>query len=447
MDCLAHLVNGVSNRLGSAPRVAVIGGGWAGMSAAVELATRGIPVTVFEAGQTLGGRARRVVSRDAKLDNGLHILIGAYTETLRMIRMVRDQHQPPGLLRLPLQLRVEPAFRLRAWPLPRPLHVAAALLFARGLGWRAKLAALRFMRAIRARHYRCEPGTTVTMLLRQYEQPNSINEYLWNPLCVSALNTSPHEADAQVFLRVLRDSIAGTRAASDLLLPTADFSALFPEPAADWVRRHGGQVRLGEMVTSLQVRDDGFDVVTSSTERFTHVIVAVGPHRLAQVVGHLPQLGALVDSVRRFQYRPIYSVFLQYPRGVRLPAPMIGMRDSLVQWVFDRGRLCNQPGMLGVVISATGEHETLGREELARQVHEKLAQRFGLPEPQWSQVIAEKRATFACLPQLQRPANVTPLAGLLLAGDYTQSPYPATLEAAVRSGALCARHIAEKQCA
>ena len=120
---------------------------------------------------------------------------------------------------------------------------------------------------------------------------------------------------------------------------------------------------------------------------------------------------------------------------------MIGMRDSLVQWVFDRGTLCGQPGMMGVVISASGPHQALDREQLANQVHRQLAERFSLPDPEWSQVIAEKRATFACSPHLRRPANVTPLPGLLLAGDYTESPYPATLEAAVRSGSQCARHI------
>lgn len=415
------------------------------MAAAVELTTHDIPVTVFEAAQTLGGRARRVVSHGANLDNGLHILIGAYSETMRMIRSVRNGDQSHDLLRLPLQLQVEPAFFMRAWRLPAPLHVAAALLFARGLGWPHKMAAVRFMRHLRSTDFRCEAGTTVALLLQQYRQPQPIIDYLWNPLCISALNTNPDRADAQVFLNVLRDSLAGPRAASDLLLPQVDFSALFPDPAAELVRRRGGQVRIGETVTALQVRDTAIDVTATSTEQFSDVIVAVAPHRLAQVVGHIPQLAPQLELVRQFEYQPIYSLFLQYPQPVVLPAPMIGMCNSLVQWVFDRGALCNQPGMLGVVISASGPHQALDREELAHQVHRQLAGRFSLPEPQWSQVIAEKRATFACSPKLCRPANETPLKGLLLAGDYTESPYPATLEAAVRSGLRCARLVAERR--
>jgi len=435
----------VTGSVNGTTRVAIIGGGWAGMAAAVDLAAQEIPVTVFEAAQMLGGRARRVVSHGENLDNGLHILIGAYSETMRMIRLVNGSGKTRGLLRLPLQLRIEPGFRLRAWPLPRPLHIAAALLFARGLGITAKLAAVRFMRDMQARNFQCDPGMTVSRLLREHRQPDPIVDYLWKPLCVSALNTGVDLAGAQVFLNVVRDSLAGPAGASDLLLPRLDFSALFPEPAAAMVRRCGGQVRLGEPVTSLRVRDTGFDVTASSTERFSHVVVAVDPNRLEQIIGPIPELASQLDMVRKFQYQPIYSVFLQYPRSVRLPAGMIGMREGLVQWVFDRGQLSNQPGLMGVVISASGPHQTLSRDDLARRVHEQLAKTFSFPEPHWSQVIAEKRATFACVPNLRRPANLTALRGLLLAGDYTDCPYPATLEAAVRSGLQCARHILEHQ--
>ena len=442
MDRLAHLADRLSNVGNRTRHVAIIGAGWAGMSAAVELAMRDVRVTVFEAAQTLGGRARRVVANGITLDNGLHILIGAYRETLRMIHTVSVPGKPTGLLRLPLQLRIEPGFRMRARRLPRPLHVAAALLLAHGLEFSAKLAAIRFMRTVKSRQFQCEAGTTVTALLQLHRQPDSLVNYLWNPLCISALNTNPDRADAQMFLTVLRDSLDGPRSASDLLFPQVDFSALFPEPAAQYVLRHGGQMRRGETVTSLQVGEDGIDVTTSSTERYSHVIIAVGPHRLEQVAGNIPQLASQLEMVRGFEYQPIYSVFLQYPRQVTLPAVMIGIRDSVVQWVFDRGQLCNQPGVMGVVISASGPHQALARDELADRVHDELARRFAFPKPQWTQVIAEKRATFASVPQLARPANITPIPGVFLAGDYTESPYPATLEAAVRSGTLCAQRIA-----
>ncbi len=441
MDRLAHLGQGVTKATAQTTRVAIVGGGWAGMSAAVELTLRKIPVSVFEAANTLGGRARRVETNGLALDNGLHILVGAYDETLRMVRIVNGRDESTVLLRLPLNLRVEPDFRMRAPRLPRPLHIAAAVMFARGLSLAAKMAAIRFMQTMKTRDFQCDADVTVTALLKQQRQTDKLIDVLWNPLCVAALNTPPDEADAQTFLNVLRDSIAGTRYASDFLLPRVDFSALFPEPAAEYVRRQGGEVLTGQTVTNVEVLDEGFELTTSSARHYSHVILAVGPHRLARLAGNIPRLKPQVELVNQFNYQPIYSVFLQYPKHVALPEAMIGMRGGIVQWVFDRGRLCNQPGMLGVVISASGKHQALAREELAQRVHEELARQFSLPQPEWHQVIAEKRATFAAVPRLARPSNRTPVPRLLLAGDYTAGPYPATLESAVRSGVACARNI------
>lgn len=429
------------SRANKTHNVAIIGGGWAGMSAAVELASQGIPVTVFEAAKTLGGRARRVEMDGVAVDNGLHILIGAYRQALRIIEKVSVRGQPSKLLRMPLQLRLEPGFRMRAARLPAPLHIAVALAFARGLSVTEKFAAARFMHAQKSAGFQCEPGLTVDVLLKRFQQPSNLVSCLWAPLCISALNTSTDEADAQIFLNVLQDSLAGPRCASDLLLPKTDFSTLFPDPAADYVERNGGLVRRGSAVTSLRVLGNGFEVSAARTTRHTHAILAVGPHRLEQIAGEIGPLATQLAMVRKFTYQPIFSVFLQYPEHVGLKVPMIGMRNGLSQWIFDRGQLCGQPGMLGVVISASGIHQNLPQSELAQRVHQELEHRFALPEPRWSRVIAEKRATFACTPNLLRPENRTPISGLFIAGDYTQSRYPATLETAVRSGLACAQNI------
>ncbi|MGH6629036.1 MAG: NAD(P)-binding protein, partial [Burkholderiales bacterium] len=220
------------------PRVAGVGGGYAGMAAATELARRDIPVTVFETARTLGGRARRVEINGMPLDNGLHILIGAYRETLRLIELTRRPQEALGLVRLPLELVVHPHFRLRAPRLPAPLHLAAALICARGLDLAGRLKAAAFMAAMRRQSFRLGTDTSVEHLLASYRQPTAVTRYLWNPLCISALNTQPHEASAQIFLNVLRDSFNGALADSDLLLPAVDFSALFPERAAAFLTLH-----------------------------------------------------------------------------------------------------------------------------------------------------------------------------------------------------------------
>ena len=415
--------------------VAVIGGGYAGMAAAVTLADGGVPVTVFEASKTLGGRARRVEAHGHALDNGLHLLVGAYHTTLRLIERVHPAG-PSAFTRLPLDWTIHRQFRLRAAPLPAPLHLAVGLLRARGIPFVERLRALRFMQRMRAHGFVLRDDETVEALLDFFRQSTRVRRVLWHPLCVAALNTPAHRASARVFLRVLGDTLGAGRRDCDFVLSRTDLSALFPEPAAAYVATRGGTVRTGCRVSAIDPCDGGFSVTADGRpESFTHVICAVPPHQVNAFLIGISALAEVVESIERLDYQPIYSVYLGYPRSVRLPAPMLGLDSALVHWAFDREALCGQAGVIGAVISAEGPHQALAQGELAREVHEELQRQLGpLPAPAWTQVIAEKRATFACTPDLARPAQRTPLANFLLAGDYTASEYPATLEAAVRSG-------------
>jgi len=414
------------------------------MAAAVELVERGVPVTVFEASRTLGGRARRVDANGVALDNGLHILIGAYHETLRLIAKVSGGLER-GLLRQPLDLHVLGKFRLRTAPLPAPLHLIAALLRARGLGIAERLRAAQWISQLRATNFRLHPDVTVAQLLARHRQGARALRHLWEPLCTSALNTPPERASAQVFLNVLRDSLNGRREDSDLLLPVTDLSALFPEPAARYVEQHGGQVLPGTLVSSLQLDGPRLLVHTAAgSTPFSHAVCALPPYRVAEVLAAVPALAGVARVVELFTYEPIHSVYLQYQHRLRLPQPMFGLSEGIAQWVFDRGALCGQDGLVGVVISASGRHQDVAQDTLAATVHGQLRAHFPqLREPLWSQVIAEKRATFSCVLGVDRPSQRTPAHNVYLAGDYTASDYPATLEAAVRSGVACARMIVE----
>jgi len=426
--------------------VAVIGGGYAGMAAAVTLAERGVPVTVFEAARTLGGRARRVEHRDLALDNGLHILVGAYGETLRLMRLVGASPERL-LLRLPFTWCIHDRLTLRAAGLPSPLHLLAGLMAARGAPFADRLSAARFVLRMRRRGYMLERDTTVTTLLDTHGQGGPLNRLLWRPLCISALNTPPEAASAQVFLNVLRDSLDGDRGASDLLLPRVDLTRLFPDPAADYVRARGGAVLTGHRVTAIDERESGFSVRCAGQEQtFSHVVCALAPYHAEAFLIGISALAEAAEAVGRLSYQPIYSVYLQYPVERGLSAPMLGFDSGLLQWAFDRGALAGQHGVIGAVISAEGAHQDLPQEELARLVHQELQQQLGpLPEPSWHRVIAEKRATFACTPQLKRPESRTPLRHFLLAGDYVASAYPGTIETAVRSGIGAARLILERR--
>jgi len=423
--------------------VAIIGGGWAGMAAAVALAQAKIPVTVFEAARHLGGRARSVEIEGIALDNGQHIMIGAYRETLRLMRTVgADPDQL--LLRQPFSVEYPGKFSLRAPRLPAPLHLLAALLTAGGLTWGERMAAMRFMTAMRSNGYRIAADMPVADLLAQHRQTGALARYLWEPLCVSALNTPAASASAQVFLNLFRDALDGARANSDFLIPRTDLGKLFPEPAAAFVRANGGAVQLGTPVRTLDKTGDGF-VLDDRPGRYTHAIVAVGPHQLDALLDRFAALAPIRQSVAALAYEPIYTCYLQYPQSVLMPQPMTGFDGGAIQWIFDRGRPNGISGLLAAVISARGEHQSLSLDALASAIHRELAAFLpGLPQPLWSRVIAEKRATFSCRPGVARPGNQTAVGNLCLAGDYTASDYPATLESAVRSGVLAARLVRQR---
>ncbi|MCC6534618.1 MAG: FAD-dependent oxidoreductase [Burkholderiales bacterium] len=413
------------------------------MAAAVALVERGIPVTLYEAARDLGGRARRVVRNGQVLDNGQHILIGAYRHTLDLIERVGT---PAGsLLRMPLQWAFPPHFALRCPQLPAPWHLALGLLRAQGMSAGARLGCARFFLWCGRHEFRLSADTSVTTLLTQRRQHASAIRFLWEPLCIAALNTPPGQASAQVFLNVLRDGVAGARTASDLVLPRVDLTSLFPAPAAEYIVRRGATVHLGRMVTRIEPSGERFMLAThSGAASHSAVIVATQPTRVASLAGHIAALAAPLRQIEALAYQPIVTLYLRFAQPCALPLPMLGMSGGVAQWVFDRAAISGQAGLLAVVISARARDE-LDRNGLARAVQRELG--MLVPElgtPEWIQVIEEKRATFSCTPGLHRPDQRTGVRGLFLAGDYTRGDYPATLEAAVQSGLRCAELAAEE---
>ncbi|MBI3221941.1 MAG: FAD-dependent oxidoreductase [Nitrosomonadales bacterium] len=421
-------------------RLAIIGGGYAGMAAAVELSARGIPVTVFESAKQLGGRARGVLYNNTRLDNGQHILLGCYRDTLRLIEQVGG-NIGRDFLRLPLQLELHREFSLRAPRLPAPLHLLIALLGAQGLSIGERISAARFMLMLRRMDFHLPHDMTVTELLARHHQDDDLIFKLWEPLCIAALNTPIHKASAQVLLNVLRDALNRTRADSDMLLPRLDFSALFPQRAAAYIEQRGGKVLTSCGVDKIVAHDGHIELITAQgADIFSHVVCATSPGTAARLLKPVAQLASTVAQIEALEHQPIYTVYLQYPAHVKLPHAMLGLHRRISQWLFDRGQIAGQPGLIAAVISAEGLHQEWSQDELAHQAIAELHDEFGIgAAPHWFRVIAEKRATFCCAPDLQRPGQQTALPRLLLAGDYTAGDYPATLEGAVRSGLQCAR--------
>ncbi len=451
MDRVADVGRGVTDTsiVSGKPsqRVAIIGGGYAGMAAAMSLAETGVRVCVYETAKILGGRARRIDYREEILDNGQHILSGAYSETIRLMALAGVP--PNAVQRVPLRLDMPPHFSLRAPRLFAPLHLAWALLSAGGLTWTDRWAAIRFMRALQHANFRIDSTLTVDALLVQHQQPANVVRYLWQPLTVSALNTPIATASAQVFANVLRDSLASTRSASDLLLPQTDLTSLFPDAAARHLQRHGSETLCGVRVKRVAAINQSFEVVIDNgAAAFDAVILAMGPHQFDAI--SLPEHCAPSTP---FSFEPIVTIYLKFDQRVRLPRPMLGQTDGYAQWYFDRRLLASDPavrarhdGLIAAVISASGPHDSLSQEDLAARVLAELARFTGpLPPLAWHKVVTEKFATFACVPAVQslRPPHATGTPGIFLAGDYTAGDYPATIEGAVCSGITAARHAAD----
>ena len=426
-------------------KVAVVGGGWAGLAAAVELCAAGAQVTLFEAARQLGGRARSVQVHGQTLDNGQHLLLGAYRQTLRLMAVIGAD--PATLFkRTTLDLHYPGAgnggFRLRLPRLPAPLNLAVGLIAAPGASLSEKLGAARFMRALQRSDYQLDADCSVTELLDAHRQHGRLRRLLWEALCLAALNTAPQHASAQVFANVLRDSLGGTRGDTDLLLPAADLDRVFALPAADYIRAQHGEIRLSSRIEAIGRSGDDLSI---GGERFDRVILALGPQHAAPLLADHRATAASAALLADYTYEPIGTVYAQYPRDLHLPLPMLGLdndaTETLGQWVVDRGQLNGAPGLIAFVLSASGAWDDLDSEQLLAALHSELEQALGreLPKPSWHQLIRERRATFSCRPGLPRPAPATALPGLWLAGDYACANYPATLEGAVRSGIAAAR--------
>lgn len=412
-------------------KVAIVGAGWAGLAAAVAAARAGHEVTVLEASRHLGGRARslEVAMPDgttAVLDNGQHILIGAYLQTLHMLQQVGVAPQQ-AFVRLPLTLRFPDGDGLALPDWPAPLDAAWGILRARGWTWADKRSLLQAAAGWQLGGFACAPGMSVADLCRRVTP--RVQAELIEPLCVAALNTPAGRSSGQVFLRVIRDALFsrghGGWGGSNLLLPGADLGSLFPAAAAGWLQQRGVSVRTGERVQGLAADGDGWLVDGHSFDR---VVLACPPWEAGRLVAGCGIPAAQwLERVSGLQHEAIATVYTS--GGPALPLPMLALRSGTgrpAQFVFDRGQLGGPPGVLAFVISAAqGE-----REALQAQVLDQAAGLGWAVQP--LQTVVEKRATFACTPGVKRPpVRVAP--GLLACGDYVAGPYPATLEGAVRS--------------
>ncbi len=415
----------------SGRRVAVIGAGWAGLTAAVEATRRGHVVTLFEMAPQPGGRARDVQTDSFALDNGQHILIGAYAETLALMRSLNVD---PGeaFVRIPLRISYPDGAGLRLEPGAPALAFVMAVMRQRGWRLADRLAVLSAAAGWGARGFRCEASRTVAALTCRW--PDVARRELIDPLCVAALNTPAAEASARVFLRVLKDALFSGPGSADLLLPRVGLGALLPGPAWHWLHAAGADIRASRRVGSLLVDGVGWSV---DGEAFDQVIVATSPKEAARLVEPIAPVWSQVAVGLR--YEPIVTVYLRAD-DAQLAAPMLALHASdaaPAQFVFDRGQLGGPAGLLAFVISGAALWVERGAAATEQATLAQARTALGL-NLSVVKTLTEKRATFRCTPGLQRP-SMRIAAGLFAAGDHVDGPYPATLEGAVRHGLAAAR--------
>lgn len=425
-------------------QIAIVGAGWAGLAAAITAAQKGHQVTLLEASKFWGGRARSIQTHSEDyplLDNGQHILIGAYQKTLSMMQIVGIDLEK-AFWRKPLDLRYADGSGLSLPNKPFPLNLLQGIAFNSSWSavdkWQLLTSAWQWQRI----HFECAEHLTVADLCKKVTPP--VWQDLIEPLCVSALNTPANEASGKVFLRIMKDALFGPVGSSDLLLPRLDLGQLFPNAAINWLEKKGASCHSGQRIESIL--DAGINSSKAprwqlGNHKFDHLVIATPAWDAAHLLEKFN--AAWASTTRQLRYETIATVYVQGPLDFKLPLPMLALRTtqgSPAQFAFDRGQIYTKagtPGLLAFVVSAN----KLSKEDVTHQVMGQLSalliqlgqDALRIEAFKVIQTVVEKRATFACIPNLKRP-SARPCQGITVCGDYVEGPYPATLEGAIISG-------------
>ncbi len=440
----------------------VIGGGLAGLSAACAVADQGFSVTLLERRGFLGGRAFSFHDSETglDLDNGQHVYLRCCTAYIDFLKKIGAFEQTTLQERLSITVSDREGKRgvLSAAPwLPAPLHLLPSLLLFPHLSWRDKLRVVRGMLSIRRtdrerRQSELEAENFRSWLERHGQSERSIAA-LWELITLPILNDSVSDVSAYMGIMAFQDALLNGRHSADLGYSRVGLTALVGEASREYLEERGGRVMFWQTVSAVEAQDG---IVTGVTVRGEFmpadaVISAVPWDAIGQLLPQGMQTDAMPDPAPSLEWAPIVGLHVWYDRPV-MDEDFMTALDSPVQWIFNKTRMQGVAGegyYLLVSISAAWQEASMSRDELRTLVANELARI--LPPTATAQMtrfvsIKQPMATFRCVPGIQttRPSQRTSLPGFYLAGDWTQTGWPATMESAVRSGALAATEASDQ---
>lgn len=422
------------------PKIAIIGAGWAGLAAAAQLAPHA-QVTVFEASRQAGGRARGLTSHPnsfVHVDNGQHLLLGAYHQVHKLRRMCGLQ-AATDTQQLPSQWHLTDGLDFATKTLPAPWHVLLGMALAKKWTFADKRRWLQDAYALkRAEAWLPNHDLSVSAWLQQRHVPAKQVAEFWQPLVLATMNTPLGLASLRTLATVVNEGLLNQRHDSDFCLATVDLNTWLVEPLCQYLQQQSVRFIWQQRIQDLRKSEDNQHWLIHG-ESFDQVVVTTAPYHVLSVLGE-----TYATSVKAYfsqlTYSAITTVYLRYPQTLPLKHVIQGTAYGCSQWLINREALRIAQHEVAAVISVSEQHQHNSNEAWVDAVHQDLlALQADLPPPIASLVITEKRAT----PHARVNRGLPPVAalnkqGVYLAGDYCHPHYPATLEGAVQSGFLTA---------
>ncbi|MBP6671803.1 MAG: hydroxysqualene dehydroxylase HpnE [Bacteroidetes bacterium] len=433
-----------------APDVLIIGGGLAGLAAGVQLSLSGHSILLIEQKPRLGGRTYSFIHPETgdEVDNGQHLMMGCYHSTLKYLQMIGRSELVEIQKNLSIVFRKEnarPAF-LRTSSLPAPLNVLTGMLTFDALTFSERLSLLRVGIQLILK----DPDTdehlrsvTVAQWLDELKQPEVNKKYLWDVIAVGALNDSTKKISAALFVKVLKSAFFGSRMNSSMVIPKKGLSPVLVDGAEEFILKHNGAVLLNMTVRTIEKKNGIIDqVILENGEiiRPKAVISAVPYFDLPKLFPKPEEIG--VRSIDRFVSSPIITIHLWFDAHF-MQEQFAALLDSPFHWVFNKSMIYSKTneGLMYLALVVSGAHDLVEKEkdELTELAHNELKRFYPAAAAATvvhALIIREKRATFSPFVGLEqiRPAASTLIRNLFLAGDWTATTLPATIEGAVQSG-------------